>query len=581
MIVLHLLTVMLVYRIAWRLSADRTTGLLAAALFALMPVQAEAVVDSYASLISSLPQLGAFYFYLCAQLAQDQTEGIAASARTSAGHALDRRRTRYLVWSMVLFGAALMSHERAMIFPALIAAHAFLLEPHRVGGRRWPQTRDALVVAFPYVMETAVFFGLRVWVLGRERATFHFSLNEGLADWQSTLALFALNFPKVVATLLFMLVTPWNAGPAPISEWAVSSSMRVSMPRFYVPALGLGMLCGGGYVLLRRHVHYRLYLFCVAWFLITLIPVLSLIVHWIDSIYADHNLYLPSFAFCVMAADLAVVSARGTERRTNAVRAGAIAILAICASALFSVQRHWHDDVALFSRFVEADPLGPGYHSQLGVALEKHGQLAAARDQLQIAASISKPPSENVLHELARVDEQLGDQSAAARVMAEWIKQVKSPTPTELAELALAADAAGDARDANAALVRAAGIPGGAEATALTDAQIRFRHGERERAEGIVREVLRRHPDDPPALDELGGMLLSESEYSQALQVYKHAIRITPKVPGLHYGLALTLHRMRREQEARDECAIALATEPNDAKAKSLMTEIERGIEPH
>ena len=99
MIALHLLAVWLVFRAAWLLAAEIWTALLAAALFALMPIHVSAV--AYASAIgtplSAAFEFGAFLFYL----QWWQTRGTP------------KAQPNELAASLALFAGALLSYDGA------------------------------------------------------------------------------------------------------------------------------------------------------------------------------------------------------------------------------------------------------------------------------------------------------------------------------------------------------------------------------------------------------------------------------------------------------------------------------------
>ncbi|HVN63871.1 MAG TPA: hypothetical protein VMT58_04495, partial [Candidatus Binataceae bacterium] len=107
-VALYLIVVWLVFRVAARISGDNWTGLLAAALFGLMPIHAQAVAWPAAvcqPLVAAF-ELGAFELYL-------RWNG-------------ESHRTRDLAISLGLYAAALLTYESAVVFPLLIGVYAAL-----------------------------------------------------------------------------------------------------------------------------------------------------------------------------------------------------------------------------------------------------------------------------------------------------------------------------------------------------------------------------------------------------------------------------------------------------------------------
>jgi protein O-mannosyl-transferase len=550
MIALHLIVVWLVFRVASLLARDQWTGLLAAALFGLMPIHADAISGSFApgTPLSMAFELGAFEYYL----------------RRSS---LPDRRFRFL--SYVLFAGALLTYEGAVAFPALIAAHAFIFT------RPFPKTseesattmltrsRVASAATWPYVLEVAAYFGLRLWVLGfisRSNPATHLTAMQA-----------ALTIPGAIATYTLLLVTPWRAAPAHQLEIANS----IGAPAFYLPAAGLAAAIGAAIVLLRRHPHRALYLFCAVWFLITLAPMLNLGALVLKVFIQDRYLYLPSFGLCVIAADLAVSIARGGRVKARISWTGAAAVILGCAALLLFVQHFWRDDIAVYSRCIEAAPRVAFCHDRLGMTLAARGDLAGARQQLREAVMLA-PEDGSSLYNLGAIDDRLGDHRTGMREIVAGLSRFTEPFPAGYAGLALAADSAGDASATEAALRRAEAMAGGVEIAAVTRAQLRLRHGDSKGAEAELRALLKQQPDNERALAALGTMLSSAHRYDDALGVYRRAIQVAAGDPDLHLQTASVLHLMGRDREARSECQLALAAMPDDPEARALMAAIGR-----
>src|SRR5271157_2067734 len=111
MVVLHLTAVWLVFKIAARLADDWRAAMLAALLFGLIPVHAEAIVwpTAIPLPLSATLELAAFYLFI---------------TRDVAGR-------RNWTLAMLLYAGALFSHESAVAFPGLIAMYVFILEARR------------------------------------------------------------------------------------------------------------------------------------------------------------------------------------------------------------------------------------------------------------------------------------------------------------------------------------------------------------------------------------------------------------------------------------------------------------------
>ncbi|MGH7812371.1 MAG: tetratricopeptide repeat protein [Candidatus Binataceae bacterium] len=563
MIVFYLIVVWMVFRVATLLCAAsphpgvraRWAGLLAATLFALMPMHAQSVVWCT---VTDMPmnaafQLAAFEFYL----------------HWAAAPANDARRRRWLALSLFFFACALLSYDSAITFPALVAAHAFLLgrpdrsyKSYRTYLLRVPA---AIAAAWPYLIVAVAYLGLRLWMLGFITRTF--------SGNTMTVREMMLTLPLALTNYVELLVFPWLAMPA----HHLPTIKSAAAPEFYVPLISLLALCALAVHLFTRHPHGRLYWFCAAWMLIALGPALDIRALQAGIEIADRYLYFPSFGFCVMAADLAVFFAYESAARGRAIRIGAAAVAILYAVLLFRQESYWHDNVAYFLGCIEGAPNVALWHNQLAQSLEERGHLKAARGEFTIATAL-EPDDPTQLHFLGLIDERLGDERAAARELSAALKLRKNPPPDAYAELAMVKDAAGDAAGAEAALKAAAAIPGGANIAALARAQLRFRHGDLNGAEQELDGLLRRAPDNAAAYNILGTVFLAEHRYRDSLAAYRRAVQIEPYDPAIHFRIALVLHQLGRDREARKECRIALAGTPDDPHMRALMAAIQNGI---
>ncbi|HVN64849.1 MAG TPA: hypothetical protein VMT58_09450, partial [Candidatus Binataceae bacterium] len=347
MIALHLLVVWMVFRVAALLCTDDWAALGAAGIFALMPIHAEAVAwpAAIAAPLSAVFELGAFGFYLLSRVVP--------------------KKTVHLAISMGLFGGALLSYDSAAAFPGLIAAYAFIFglgtpgggnSEERFGVRLRAGVRDVIIAVWPYAVEFVAYLVLRYCVLGfiatRPDPTNRVTALETL-----------LTLPAAFVAYLILVAAPWLAGPAhrlPIAYGLLT-------PQFMLPLAGIAALAYVGIKALARHPHRRLYLFCAAWFLITLSPMMNLPGLFNESLLHDRYLYLPSVGFCVMAADLAAAYARRGEREKLAVWAVAGAVGIAYATMLFIAQGYWHDDIAALKRAIQAEPEEGTWRFRLGL----------------------------------------------------------------------------------------------------------------------------------------------------------------------------------------------------------------------
>ncbi|MGH7815005.1 MAG: tetratricopeptide repeat protein [Candidatus Binataceae bacterium] len=554
MIALHLLVVWLVFRVAGLLTADRWTALFAAALFALLPIHAGAVVFAFGPSLCAAFAFGAFEFFL--------------RGRSS-------KRWREPAISIALFAAAMLSYEAAAAFPILIATHVFLLERgepvESIPSQSfcdWISKRagSALAAALPYALEVAAYIFLRRLALG-----FTTRPLPSAAQTPNLLAAI-LTLPEAILTYLAILIVPWR----PDVAHNLTAIRTVASPGFYLPAIGVAALAAAMWLLLAHRSRRNLYLFCAAWFLITLAPVLDLNLMVAGVAIQDRYLYIPSFGICLMIADPAVEFARRSAKNARTAKIASTLVIVIFAVSLIRAERFWRNDAAWYSRCVEDIPNSAACHRGLGMALVADGEYVRARPELKRAISLA-PGDAGDLYNLALVDDRLGDSRAGESAFAQWLSSVNRPTPEDYTRLAMFADAAGDAAGTESALNHAAALPGGVAAAAIARAQMKFNHGDRGAAEAELRNFLQKNPGDAQALGALAGELSDERRYADALPLIRRALQAAPSDPNLYYQAALVLHKLGRDRAARLECAAAMTAAPYDPNVRRLMDAIDAG----
>jgi tetratricopeptide (TPR) repeat protein len=342
-ILLHLLCVVLVFRLACKLLDDRGYATLAAAVFALHPSHVEAVtwVSDAADLL------------------------MAAILLLSALALLRWLKSGSPVWwtaSWLLATACCFVKETGVLMPALLLALVFSVES-RV-------SRPAiLLTGFSFLLSSCIFLVLRSQIL------------HGFAHPMSTAGdhEMALTLPAAVCFYLSHLIFPVGLGPFyPLAF--------VSDPRseaFLVSLLLLVALLAMLGWLVQRLSDRRLFWFCAVWVIAPLIAPLYLKLFPDFELVHDRYLYLPTIALGVaLAAGLRKLSAAALTGTTHVRYAAsylaiatAVLVTALAAETI-SYQGVWQDDVHLFQRAVALTPRNARALVNLGVAKLQQGNYA-------------------------------------------------------------------------------------------------------------------------------------------------------------------------------------------------------------
>ncbi|HYA97404.1 MAG TPA: hypothetical protein VEH49_04860, partial [Methylomirabilota bacterium] len=265
-IFVHLGVVYLVYLVALRLFRDESSGLVAAAVFALHPVHTESVawIAGITDLELALFCLLAFYFFL----------------RLEEPGARDRRRA--CGGMVAAFALALLSKEQAMVLPVLATLYEHAVRADRNTTVLWRKVARYA----PFWFLTAIYLAFRVLFLGGVTPIRQHPDVTWPQAFLSGLALFGAYAGK--------LFWPW-----PLSVfYPFHKSVTLAEPRVAAGAAALAATLVLLAVLSRRS---RPHAFAVVWMLLTLAPVLN--ARWMAaSVLAERYLYLPSVAFSWLAA---------------------------------------------------------------------------------------------------------------------------------------------------------------------------------------------------------------------------------------------------------------------------------------
>ena len=390
----HVGVTALVYFVARKL-AGPWPALIAAAVFGLHPVHIESV--AWISAVVDPLYAG---FFLAAFLAYLKSR--------------EANAPRWMLLSCALYAAALLSKEPAIVFPAVIAAHAFLFAPEQ-------RVRQALRAVLPSAIVTVIYVVVRLAVVPPYA-------NPGSAV---SLGTTLLSEPSIL--LLYISKLLWPVGLSGFYDKPYVSTL--SLTHFVLPLIALVLIAVALIAWARRSGRSSLIAFSAAWFLLTLAPALDFRLLIPGEFVHDRYLYLASFAFCLLVGvALEQWSQRLTAEPRHARIPAAIAVaICVCFAGLNVAQQGpWASDVALYAHgfaaaprnnFVEnnfarlltdrgqfreaiplyeevlrRDPTFEQAHYNLGYTYYRFGNLAEARQELQRAITLNPLDSFAYIH---------------------------------------------------------------------------------------------------------------------------------------------------------------------------------------
>jgi protein O-mannosyl-transferase len=366
-IALHLVAVILCFRIAQLLTRSNAVALLTAAIYGVMPAHVEAVVW-----MSAIPEPLSTVFELGALLCL-----IGRKPGWSRG----------MLSALALYACALLTHETSILFALIVAAYVFLIErgPAETIAQR---SIGAARVALPFVLVAIAYLAVRLEVLGFNLAFRipHPMTANVIMGWQfevptHRVIAFILTWPVVLLSYLAIVAVPGLAGPAHGVQWIERASAIT-----FASAGALVILAAIALWLVWRSPDRRLYLFCAAWSALALAPAMQLNSLW--ALVQDRYLYAPSFGFSLALAIAAMRLAASSARARATVATATALLLAAYMVTAVQIQPYWHDDVTFFEQCIARDPSHLGDRLLLVNALNSAGDQMGAVKQLQTATAL-------------------------------------------------------------------------------------------------------------------------------------------------------------------------------------------------
>lgn len=346
----HAATAVAAYLVLLRLMGSPGAALVGAMVFAVHPIQTEAVnaVGFREDLMCACGYLLALLMYL--------RLGDGGGRRDAIRYSL----------SLGLFFLALLSKEMAVTLPAVLVLHDLLLPAP--GGRRG--FGGTLKLALGYGGVAALYLALRFSVF--------YNPSEAAVGYASgKLLVRAARIPQLVALYLRLLLLPVGQ-----SVEYDDSVLGPFLSARGIVSLGVCAGLAAALALLRRRNPRAC--FFAAFIPLSLFPVLNLVP--ICNPIAERYAYLPLFGFAGLAAvGFAAMERRGWRK--------CAALLALAACAVYSScsvfrNRVWRDGYSLWSDAVLRAPGSARSHLNLGVALGAQGLDARALEEYRESARL-------------------------------------------------------------------------------------------------------------------------------------------------------------------------------------------------
>ena len=359
-ILIHSVNVVLLYLLFLSLSLDRGIAFFSAVLFAIHPVQAEAV-----NAISFREDLLVVFFLLPTFL---------LFLRISKLPGIDRvkRLTLYLI-SIVFYQLALLSKEMAVTFPLFLIGYYFCF-----ADIKQKQERSLFIYLFSgYVLVTMGYLFLYFGPFSNPNPT---------TISAPSFFMRLLTIPKVLLHYLWLILIPYELN----ADHVIKFSSSFSEFSAWFPMLLLFGIWVVSFMLFKR---YRKEMFGLWWFFAGLLPVMNIVP--IINVMAERYLYLPFAGLSLFFSTSLIYLYRWkvTNFSFQLVRMAFVAVVGLLVVVLASrtVLRNleWKDGFSLWSKTVITSPESDRAHNNLGIAYDKRGLLDDAMAEYRKALDIN------------------------------------------------------------------------------------------------------------------------------------------------------------------------------------------------
>jgi tetratricopeptide (TPR) repeat protein len=353
-VAIHIAVSYLVYRLALRVLRDTWWALFCGLVFGLQPVHIEVV-----ACVSGVDFPLSTCFVLAAVLAWWRSRE-------------SERGTAWLVASLVLCGAALLTKETSLMLPVLIGGVAWIYDEGREAGA-WARVRSGLAAAAPFLAVTLAYVPLRIWALkGFIHPATRLAPSTAFFTVPSV-ALFYLRLLGQPTRLSCYYDTPYVSAP---------TLAGFGLPLAVILAVGAVLVYWYWRIRVTAPQQARALELAVFWLGIFLAPALNLGLLPEGEIMHDRYLYLPSVGFALLLG--LVFRQIFSEHRRAQMRPGWIARAAVIIGVLMmagltmSQSLYWADDLSLNYHAHEIAPHNVDAMASLGAAVAARGMDSAA-----------------------------------------------------------------------------------------------------------------------------------------------------------------------------------------------------------
>jgi hypothetical protein len=277
-----------------------------------------------------------------------------------------KRSAVYELVFFILFGAALLSKESAVVLIPIAALLAYML---RIKKKQfWLRFCSGSIVSI------ALYTYVRLAI-----AHVPFTKDYGTYISNASFLERLMTVPYILMSYIVKLLLPVR-----LLIYENTVIHTVHDPTFWLNALGVSM-CAVLVVLAAFKLRSSVFIFFILWFCISLMPILN--IYGIDFTVADRWMYFPAIGFYGALCTYITLTLRDNIKRPLFLSVCIIALLAYSGRTLVREQ-YWHSAYALYGHDVRSIPSSFELLNNYALELVKQGRLTEARMYLERAVQL-------------------------------------------------------------------------------------------------------------------------------------------------------------------------------------------------
>lgn len=507
-LIFHMAAVLMVFLVMARIFRNPDIGLLASFMFAIHPINTEAVTY----IAGRADPMSAFFFLL----------SVYAYMKFR-----DLQKRRLVLVSLISFALALLTKEAVLVLPLVIILYDALILKEKA------LTRANIRNYMPYIILLLAYVFLRLFVLG---------VPLGFKE-RPLLSLFMINTPKVIVEYIGLLFMPINLHmerlepvATSILNWQVSVSILVMVCITWLAA-----------VFYRR---WKELFFCLIFFFLTILPVMNILT--INALMAEHWLYLPAvgmygiFAFGILKVVDPGENILGLKLRSKLLTLVIAAAFVAFSAMTITRNAEWGDPFAFYKKLTVQSPYSAKAHLNLGTVYLERRQFDLAREEFKtgIYSDPSNPYGHYIMGYLDMVENRKRD------ALKNWRRALEKAPFYKPAENAVFAYLHME----NKRFIRLNRALKGSPGNIMVNyrlSKVYMQNGLYLNALERLDTVLEINPKYTDAIFNRAWIYSKLEIYSKALQEYEYVMKLTPDDPDIYNNMGYCYACLNRRPEAQ------------------------------